>query len=97
MKSWLTSRAQETSSLQQWAGQGGRVTASSWLTTTVHPQLAPPDSRARSASSFWSSRRWHTLDWWVFVHHGGRAARFLLSGPLGFIRSPVLACPPFPT
>ena len=65
MKSWLTSRTQETSSLQQWAGQGERVTASSWLTTTVRPRLAPPDSQARSASSFWSSRRWRTLDWWV--------------------------------
>ena len=97
MKSWLTSRAQETSSLQQWAGQGERVTASFWLTTTVRPRLAPPDSQARSASSSWSSRQWHTLDWWVSVHRGGRATRFLLSDPLGFIRSPALVCPLFPT
>ena len=31
------------------------------------------------------------------VHRSGRTASFLLSDPLGFIRSPTLACPPFPT
>lgn len=69
----------------------------------------PPDSRVRSGSSSWSSKRWHTLGWWVSPEApaggwwgtcqegSGRAAHFLPSEPVGFVRSPAVPRPRFPT